>query len=443
MDKELDNYCELTDISFDAENAHLAICHKAQGGSANGWHDSVLLKAEHPVITADVIKAMKELGEDTTHLELEIEKSGIFKQDLQTLIGNAINAQEFVDKYDWAWVCDWNDDTIIFCCDDGIYSVDYTMDGVEISVGGTAKPVCKITDYVEINGMMLLSEEEEERQNDDTYSMVEKASKRPEIQVELLKASTKGLSASDFAYVPDKDKSSTWKLNISSSRHVAAAVAALGKGFRGQKVQIPSADLPAVKSKVKSAYKKYFPKNDLPDILKSVVILPKDSEDSQANNGATQIQKSNTEPHTGDLTVDIQELMKSAEFADLLKARITEATAAKDADLQKAAEQISILKAAEEKRKEANLVSFAKSLSYLDEAAQADLVKSMMTVEDSQAGAVLELTKALGKANETLETLKKSMTNEVGQNGETKEVDVAKAERDALNDLIEQMNKTK
>mgnify|MGYP001323103339 CR=1 FL=1 len=75
--------------------------------------------------------------------------------------------------------------------------------------------------------------------------------------------------ASDYAYTPDNEKVSTWKLRIDDSRHVAAAVAALGKGLMGNKVEIPEEDLPAVKRKVATAYRKFFPDNELPEILKS------------------------------------------------------------------------------------------------------------------------------------------------------------------------------
>lgn len=69
--------------------------------------------------------------------------------------------------------------------------------------------------------------------------------------------------ASDYAYVPDPDMPSTWKLRLTSSpggdpdpHIVGAAIAALGKGFRGNKVQIPADKLEAVKDKVKAAWKK-------------------------------------------------------------------------------------------------------------------------------------------------------------------------------------------
>lgn len=88
----------------------------------------------------------------------------------------------------------------------------------------------------------------------------------------------RAFKSGDYAYVPDPDKPSTWKLRLTSTpggdpdpRIVGAAVAALGKGFRGQKVQIPSDDLPKVKAKVRSAWLKANPdksKEDLPTVIK-------------------------------------------------------------------------------------------------------------------------------------------------------------------------------
>ncbi len=66
---------------------------------------------------------------------------------------------------------------------------------------------------------------------------------------------------SDFAYAPD-DVPSNWKLRLTATPGgapdaaiVGAAVAALGKGFRGKKVQIPAEALAGVKAKVRAAWK--------------------------------------------------------------------------------------------------------------------------------------------------------------------------------------------
>lgn len=80
----------------------------------------------------------------------------------------------------------------------------------------------------------------------------------------------------DYAYTPDPKTPSKNKLNISSATHVAAAVAALGKGFRGNKAQIPEADLPSVKKRVAAAHKKFFPDAEMPPILKALEVKVND-----------------------------------------------------------------------------------------------------------------------------------------------------------------------
>lgn len=84
--------------------------------------------------------------------------------------------------------------------------------------------------------------------------------------------------SSDFAYVPDPEKSNTWKLRLTKTPGgkpdagiVGAAVAALGKGFRGNRVIIPTSDLASVKAKVRAAWKVANPDKggaELPEVLK-------------------------------------------------------------------------------------------------------------------------------------------------------------------------------
>lgn len=91
----------------------------------------------------------------------------------------------------------------------------------------------------------------------------------------VAKAATKREAGEDFpaaafAYVPDPEKPSTWKLRLWDSlsdketpRQVGMAIAALGSGgFRGNRVQIPAADMGAVKAKVAAAWKKVHPDTD-------------------------------------------------------------------------------------------------------------------------------------------------------------------------------------
>ena len=75
--------------------------------------------------------------------------------------------------------------------------------------------------------------------------------------------------AAAFAYVPDPDTPSTWKLRLwddkkeMTRQQVGAAAAAMSPGgFRGQRVQIPREDLSKVKAKIRAAYRKLGVKDE-------------------------------------------------------------------------------------------------------------------------------------------------------------------------------------
>lgn len=83
--------------------------------------------------------------------------------------------------------------------------------------------------------------------------------------------------AAAFAYVPDSNMPSTWKLRLwespSAKETVAqvsrAATALTSAGFRGNKVQIPAADLAGVKEKIRAAWHRVNgPDRALPVVLK-------------------------------------------------------------------------------------------------------------------------------------------------------------------------------
>ena len=68
--------------------------------------------------------------------------------------------------------------------------------------------------------------------------------------------------ASDFAYVPDPAKPSTWKFPIYDKAHVANAAARWGQA------DIPAADRPKVLAKIVAAHKKFMPDTPMPDSMK-------------------------------------------------------------------------------------------------------------------------------------------------------------------------------
>ncbi len=103
--------------------------------------------------------------------------------------------------------------------------------------------------------------------------------------------------AEAFAYVPDPDKPSTWKLRLWSPEpgeretipQIGAAVAALGPGgYRGNRVQVPASDLPGVKRRVLEAWLRVHPdkdRGDAPPVLLSSRPMVRTSADEVANAG--------------------------------------------------------------------------------------------------------------------------------------------------------------
>ena len=86
--------------------------------------------------------------------------------------------------------------------------------------------------------------------------------------------------AEAYAYVPDPQKPSTWKLRLwedpskkETPKQVGAAIAAFSPGgFRGRKVQIPTEDRGKVKAKIRAAWKRVNPDKepeDMPAHIKS------------------------------------------------------------------------------------------------------------------------------------------------------------------------------
>ena len=201
----------------------------------------------------------------------------------------------------------------------------------------------------------------------------------------------KKLSASSFAYVPDAEKPSTWKLRIDDATHVRSAVAALGKGMMGNKVQIPSKDLAAVKRKVRSAYKKFYPDNDVPTVLKSLdgeesgLML---GSDDNANLGINKEENNMT-----DKTFTQEDLNKAAEdkALELLKAKEKEL----EAELLKKFE-----KQQEEKELHKSTTTILKGMDFIKEELIEDVVKSVILSENDS------IMKAFEAAKETIELAK-------------------------------------
>lgn len=121
--------------------------------------------------------------------------------------------------------------------------------------------------------------------------------------------------SSAYAYVPDPEKPSTWKLRLwetptdkVTTAQVGRALAALGPGgFRGNQVEIPSDDLPKVKSKVLAAWKSVHDvkTDELPEVLKGVTMAE-----------TATLTLEDVTKKLGDLEKDLSEATKRADRAE-------------------------------------------------------------------------------------------------------------------------------
>lgn len=408
----------LKDVTFDWEpeddkdlGAHLAYTLDIQGGAASGYNKPLLLKSEKPEVTPEIIKSLEELGIDTA----KIMKS-IYQEDKRSLLISAIREKEFTSKYDFFWVVDFNDELVVFACDEGLYSVDYTINDTTVTIGDKATPVIPMKDYkVDDARNILISEELEDQLDKQMLEMVSKASSVEKVKEFIVKAVTKKegneeLKASYYAYTPDKEKPSTWKLRIDDARHVAAAVAALGKGLRGNKVDIPADDLEAVKKKVAKAYKKFFPDNDLPEVLESVNKSSVITENQPESEKDISVKTNENKGVSKVDNLNLQDVMKSAEMQELLKGMIEKATAEKDEKLAKAQLEIENLQKAEAQRIEKNFVDIVKSFEFVEEDKTEALVKGF--VENPEFAMVV--VDILHKASEQVEQVKTEFSKEIG-----------------------------
>lgn len=107
-----------------------------------------------------------------------------------------------------------------------------------------------------------------------------------------------------YAYAPDPEKPSGWKLRLwetpekkETAAQVGRALAALGPGFRGNKVSIPSSALSGVKRKILAAWKKTHPgatSEQIPEILKGEFSMPFTLEELTAKLDGIEAQHSET-----------------------------------------------------------------------------------------------------------------------------------------------------
>lgn len=160
----------------DNKSPHLALCHEAQGFSANNRHVSLLMKSGIE-ITEEITKALEVLGVS------DLNKA--YYSQLRTKLQEAVKSK-FGEEDEWLYVEDFNDSVVIFCNEKGIYSVGYSLVDGEYVVEDLANPVTSVLTYEPTTGNMLLSEDAEDKLEEGVYSLVTKALDNKETKEHLV-----------------------------------------------------------------------------------------------------------------------------------------------------------------------------------------------------------------------------------------------------------------
>ena len=127
----------------------------------------------------------------------------------------------------------------------------------------------------------LLSSEEEPEEKKTKEALKEANAVLKIIKEQAVMKTEDGIKfpAEAFAYVPDKESSSTWKLRLWEDAEKKVTRAQLGRasaalspgGFRGQKVTIPSIEVAAVKRKIRTEYRKLdIEEDDIPRWVREI-----------------------------------------------------------------------------------------------------------------------------------------------------------------------------
>lgn len=197
-----------------------------------------------------------------------------------------------------AWICDVYDTELVYRQDGAEYKVPYVIDTegkvtlgepvkvkrqtvytpieslravyndvlMEVGRRNAALDAARIKKIVELCQELLSSEGEEVDEEKAKKATKEAEKALAWLQEQEMAKTEDGVKfpAAAYAYVPDPEKPSTWKLrlwqdlnNKVTRTQLGRAAAALSPGgFRGQKVAIPAEDLPAVKRKIRAEYRK-------------------------------------------------------------------------------------------------------------------------------------------------------------------------------------------
>lgn len=120
---DLSKFNEVTDMNFDGENPHLAICHELQGYSANGRPQAVLTKGALN-IGEDLIKSMTNTLPEEVLTKMSVQNK---RDSLDKALTDALKTA-MEREYIYLHVIDFNEDLVAFEFEDNSYAVGYKID---------------------------------------------------------------------------------------------------------------------------------------------------------------------------------------------------------------------------------------------------------------------------------------------------------------------------
>jgi cation transport regulator ChaB len=222
--------------------------------------------------------------------ESKVKESEMSAEDTRRLLQGALEQQFPVSQLQpvkgGAWVRDVYESDLVYEQDGQTYKISYSINDGKVTFGEPVKVVATTTynpieslrrKYAEViqeagrRGKVNDPKVQRVVAEGDKAGLEELSSVLVWLKEQAVVKTEDGVEfpASAYAYCPDKDKPSEWKLRLLEDPTKKVTRAQLGRaaaalspgGFRGQKVDIPSEDLPAVKRKIRTAYRSL----DVPD----------------------------------------------------------------------------------------------------------------------------------------------------------------------------------
>lgn len=254
------------------QTPHLAMTHnELQGGAANGRNVSLLMKSAE--MTDVIQRALDNLGLQS---EVAINKAAFYGQ-IRNVLQAAVSDQFGGSDWDeYAYVEDFDDTTVVFCTQDGLFVVGYTLsDNTTVAtLGDEATPVTASVVYTETSGDIMLSDDAEDKLEEGVYTLVKSCTENPSTiehlkkmfdhkQSEVIKMQEEITKAVDAA--------------VAIEKAATAELAGLLKAAQDQIATFAAAEVARVQEVRKSALAAVLPEAQVEGVLKALESVSEES----------------------------------------------------------------------------------------------------------------------------------------------------------------------